>query len=115
VRVTTRRATTVDRTGDLAVRHGTAASPGPAILVPTDRHAEVAGEVILELPQLPVIWRTTLTARAHTLYIACVYIACVRILRGGLENEFPSRIDPAATGGYPLKQLRSRWPIFIGP
>ena len=31
---------------------GLLASPGLAVLVPTERHADVAGEVILELPHL---------------------------------------------------------------
>jgi hypothetical protein len=37
------------------------ASPGLAILVPTHRHADVAGEVILELPHLPVTYCTMRT------------------------------------------------------
>jgi predicted nucleic acid-binding protein len=38
----------VERSGSVEVRHGAAF----AILVPTPRHADVAGEVISELPHL---------------------------------------------------------------
>jgi predicted nucleic acid-binding protein len=73
----TGHATALERAGGLGFVTALLASPGLAILVPTHRHADIAGEVILELPHLA----GNLVNDAHTAILMRVQICRMPCLR----------------------------------
>jgi predicted nucleic acid-binding protein len=80
----------VDRISGVGVRDGSPCFSGLAVLVPTHRHADVAGEVILELPHLA----GNLLHDAHTAILMREHGIRRICTRDTDFNQFAFFIDP---------------------